>query len=183
MNRMASPALGCILSMAFFWPVCAGTEERYHCDWIGIAQYKGYETKEHISYSHPPQALYILYFRLIGPPFATTRLPIRFTWDKPLASTQALNWNFDESKMPRKESWWLIFLPDAVPTKYGFETFHGAEGRIECTKKNLVDTMDGIERVHPDIHFDTAVRERLNADIDDWYHSRTTGRRTNQTVH
>lgn len=161
---MSLLALLCFNLVTLACPARGKSKDRYHCAWIGIAQYKGYEHADSATHEHPPLATFWITRTLKGPPFGVRKLPVHYVWDEKARQLRPSTLKSDDSIMPRKDSWWIIFLPDAVPHDGGFETFNGADGRLQFSEENLDGVLDGIEKVEPSLHFDSLTRQRIKAE-------------------
>jgi tetratricopeptide (TPR) repeat protein len=113
---------------------------------IVIAEYKGYDKTDDIRWNSPPKANFHITKFLIGPPLAR-ELPVRFAFHTPAQSDPPPGWKFDESKMPAKDSKWIMFIEFAVPERGQFNTYLGSYGRQEATDKNL-DLLDKVMDSH-----------------------------------
>ena len=163
MDSMTKTILTKLFTAAFLvgCSLPARGDDRYSCEWIGIAAYQGYKHTGTAKERIPTTINFHLIQTLIGPKFARLDLPLKnyFTGsDK----------KFEESIMPKEGSKWIIFLPFAVPTNGVFEAFQGASGKICYSKSHLDDVLDGTERAHPDVHFDTSKRKQLHSEIENF---------------
>jgi tetratricopeptide (TPR) repeat protein len=119
-------------------------------EWIGICEYKGYEKKEHIGFYNPPTAKFYWKECLKGPPL-NHDLPVKYKFYDHTGVKMPDGWKFGPDKMPKIGSQWLIFIPNAVPTAEGFDTFKGDYGRQEANDKNVGDIHAIIEAHHGQI--------------------------------
>jgi len=120
-------------------------------EWIGICKYKGYEKKENIGFFNPPTANFVRIKCLKGPPL-NPQMPIKFKFYDHAGVKPPEGWKFGPDKMPKVDSEWLIFIPNAVPIPgFGFDTFKGDYGRQEANEKNLGEIYAIIEAHHGQI--------------------------------
>ena len=103
---------------------------------IVIAEYKGYEKDDMVTFYNPPKAIYRIEESLKGHDMNKT-LPIRYEFHDKTNKPKPEGWKFDEKEMmPEKGSKWIIFIPNAIPVDGQFETYHGSYGRLEYNEDN-----------------------------------------------
>ena len=119
-------------------------------EWIGICEYRGYEKKDGISFYNPPTAKFYWTKCLKGPPL-NHDVPVKFKFYDKAGSKMPDGWKFGDDKMPKKNSQWLIFIPNAVPVPGGFDTYKGDYGRQEANDANLGEIYRIIEAHHGQI--------------------------------
>lgn len=113
---------------------------------IVVAEYRGYEKSDKISYYRPPKAIFHIEENLKGAPLNPT-LPVRYEFHTKLAASEKpKDWKFSDAVMPKKDSKWIIFIPNSVPNDGMFDTFHGSYGVMEYNEKNIDDLMKIIEQ-------------------------------------
>ena len=116
-------------------------------EWIGICEYRGFVKKDHIGFYNPPTAKFYWIECLKGPPL-NHDMPVKFKFYDHTGVKQPDGWTFGPDKMPKPKSQWLIFIPNAVPTAEGFDTFKGDYGRQEANEKNVGEIHAIIEAHH-----------------------------------
>jgi len=159
--------LTCILSLIFA-PAIAADKEQYESEWIGIGRYMGYEDHPSITSSNQVMAQFSLIHTLKGPPVAVRTLRVRYSRRSKVEQPPEGNGTIDLLSQVPNRSNWIIFIQYAYSRKGGYDTFNGNKGIIPCTKTNLDDVLDGIERADPHLHFDDSARRVLydNAGIE-----------------
>ncbi len=112
---------------------------------IAIAEYKGYDQSDDIGFYSPPRAHFKVLKVLKG--YLHSSLPVRYEFHQKIKNEQKpSDWKFGEDLMPRKNSKWILFVPNAVATDGMFDTYHGSYGRQECTDENLDKLMQIIDQ-------------------------------------
>ena len=97
---------------------------------IVVAEYRGFERDEIMSYYSPPTAIYKITKILKGHRMNPT-LPVRYEFHDKTNKDKPKDWKFDEATMmPKVGSKWIIFIPNSVPVDGKFETYHGSFGRM-----------------------------------------------------
>ena len=119
-------------------PKLANFENAIRSEFIGIAEYQSYDKSDDIRFNSPPTTHWHIDKILKGPPL-NRALPLRYDLHTPDVKEQPADWHFDESKLPKKGSKWILFIESAVPegSKKLFKTFDGSYGRQPATEKNL----------------------------------------------
>jgi len=107
------------------------------CEGIFIAEFKGYEDKEMITFNNPPTATYRIEKALKGPDL-NKQLPIRFKFDRDIrGENKPAGWSWKPEMMPKVGSRWILFIPNCIPVSGAYETFHGSYGRQELNEANI----------------------------------------------
>jgi hypothetical protein len=114
---------------------------------IVIAEYRGLDREEGVSFFSPPCAVYRIEKYLKGPPLNRT-LPVKYEFHEKLPDVaKPENWQWNSGLMPKKGSKWIIFIEHCNSIDGMYETYHGAYGRQAYTEHNL-DEIQSIIQQH-----------------------------------
>lgn len=103
---------------------------------IFVCSFKDYEkVGDSITYFRPPLARFYIEETLKGPPL-NRNIPIRFEFHEKIGEGKPEGWKFTEEMMPKKNTKWIIYIPNCVPIDGMFETYHGKFGIQEYTDDN-----------------------------------------------
>ncbi len=120
--------------------------ELCRCEWIAIAEYKGFTAPRVVTPATPPIAMYRIKKQLRGLRYPTRNLlPIMYEFDR--SESQEPQTKAKKQEMPKKGSKWILFLPEFVANHQGFRTFQGGLGRVEYSDENLRAVLSGM-KVH-----------------------------------
>lgn len=147
MKHLSFP-ISCLISISISLPCCAQTAltDPYQSESVVVARYLGYNHKDKISYKTPPVATYRVCVFLQGPPCGANGLRVKYSFGDDTVATLQSRWTFKPSMMPKKNSLWILFIPNVVPLPGGVtETFRGALGRMAFTKETAQSVLKQIE--------------------------------------
>jgi len=107
------------------------------CEWILLAEYRGYEKKKDISFTNPPVAFFPYLKVIKGPP--SGRFPtFWYQFSENKSDPPPPGWKFTPDKMPVIGQRFLLYVTNAVPIpNHGCDTYLGSWGRKEATEENI----------------------------------------------
>ena len=115
---------------------------------VVVARYVDCETQGKVDFQNPPTAIYQACVWLKGSKYGG-KLAVRHLFSEDLSAKTPKNWSFRKSMMPRKNSLWLLYIPNAVPLPgIGFDTYKGIQGRVSCTKAVVESALSTIDRLN-----------------------------------
>lgn len=133
--------------------------------YIVVAEYRGQSkiTPANVS-DAPPPAFFRVLAQLKGAPLKSSELRVK---------CYVHEGNVDQCKLvepdkPAMGSKWILFFHRTSPRKGVWDTFHGADGRVECNRKNLRDVLYALSST-PNIGSELNFRKKIEADADRWY--------------
>lgn len=115
-------------------------------EFICIAEYKGYDKTDDIRFNSPPATHWHVDKILKGPPLGSS-LPLRYDFHTPELKEPPAGWKFDDSKLPKIGSKWIIFIEFGVAERGLYNTYLGSYGRQPATEENL-NTLDRLLTEH-----------------------------------
>lgn len=115
-------------------PMTAPTlDEAMKSKWIVLVEYQGYEKSAHLDYFGYVETSYTVLDVLKGEKL-DKKIQVRYRFHDGSACLVP-EWKFDEKKLPKKSSRWILFLSSKDAEFY--EVYRGDFGRMEATPEIL----------------------------------------------